>query len=324
MLNTRVEITGCHRDGNEIPIELAISPALGQGGAYTFNVFVRDLSEQKRAEKQFHALLESAPDAHVIVNEGGTILRINRQTETLFGYAREELEGQSIELLVPERFRGNLASHRAGFFAYSQAQSIGAGRELYALRKDGSEFHTEVSLNPLETDEGPMVVAAIRDVSERTRVAKALRESEEKFRTVADWTYDWETWDDPQGQQLYSSPSVERITGYRSRSSIRILTCSIESFAQRTVPDGISTSSTRRRRLRTCANWNSVSSLGMVRFVGLIISAGPYTARLITSIWAAVHPTATSPSASMRKTRWSRRRLRRKPPRRRSPHSSRR
>ena len=215
MLNTRVEITGCHRDGNEIPIELAISPALGQGGAYTFNVFVRDLSEQKRAEKQFHALLESAPDAHVIVNEGGTILRINRQTETLFGYAREELEGQSIELLVPERFRGNLASHRAGFFAYYQAQSIGAGQELYALRKDGSEFHTEVSLNPLETDEGPMVVAAIRDVTERTRVAKALRESEEKFRTVADWTYDWETWDDPQGQQLYSSPSVERITGYR-------------------------------------------------------------------------------------------------------------
>ena len=96
----------------------------------------KEITERKRAEQQFRALLESAPDAHVIINQTGTITLINSQTEKLFGYTREELLGQSVERLVPE-FRGKHGGHWADFFAKSQARSMGSGRELYALRKDG-------------------------------------------------------------------------------------------------------------------------------------------------------------------------------------------
>jgi PAS domain S-box-containing protein len=173
-------------DGSAFPVAFSSHPIIEHGTMPGAVVVFTDVSERKRTEKRFQALLESAPDAHVIVNENGRIMLINSQTEKLFGYTRDELVGQPIEILVPERFRGKHVSHRAGFNANPQARSMGAGLELYARRKDGSLFPTEISLNALESDQGLLVTAAIRDLTERKEADKALWESEQRFRGLVE------------------------------------------------------------------------------------------------------------------------------------------
>ena len=124
-------------------------------------------------------VVESAPNAMVMVDQDGRIVLVNGQTEKLFGYARGEILGQTVEMLVPERFRGEHKSRRTGFFTMPSARSMGVGRDLYGRRKDGSEFPVEIGLNPIRTDDGLLVLSAIVDITERKRSEDAIRKFNE-------------------------------------------------------------------------------------------------------------------------------------------------
>ena len=171
--------------GDRLPFTVAVGGGLASllAGLLAFTLArSREFEHHERAQRQFRGLLESAPDAFVIVDERGRIVLVNAQTEKLFGHPRSELIGQSMEILVPERFRGAHAGHRREFYASPETRPMGAGLELHAVRADGVEIPVEISLSPLITAEGTLVSAAIRDISERKRAELALREAEERFR----------------------------------------------------------------------------------------------------------------------------------------------
>jgi PAS domain S-box-containing protein len=134
----------------------------------------RDVTQRKREEEKFRDLLESAPDAMVIVDQAGIITLTNAQAVKLFGYTREELLGQAVEMLVPERFHGKHHGHRKGFFGAPRPRSMGAGLDLHGRRKDGTEFPVEISLSPLVTEAGTLVSSAIRDVTDRRATERAI------------------------------------------------------------------------------------------------------------------------------------------------------
>ena len=156
--------------------EVAVTPLYDANGLATHLIgIVHDITERKRLEeRRAEDLLEAAPDAMVVVDQTGRIVLVNAQTEKLFGYQREEILGQHVEVLIPHRFGERHQAHRTTFLSEPRVRPMGASLQLFALRKEGTEFPVEISLSPIETPDGILVTSAIRDVSER-KMAEAAR-----------------------------------------------------------------------------------------------------------------------------------------------------
>jgi len=157
----------------------------------------------------------------VMIDRAGKIVMVNTQAERVFGYLRAELVGQPVEMLVPERFRGRHPEMRNAFFADPRPRPMGAGRDLYGLNKDGSEFPVEIGLNPIETDEGTMVLSAIVDITARKATELALRESEQRYSVLVDGVTDYAIYMiDPNGIITNWNRGAQRIKGYRTEEIV--------------------------------------------------------------------------------------------------------
>ena len=160
-------------------------PFTDADGAHYVGGLGVDITDRVRAERTFKDLLEAAPDALVIVDTDGRIVMVNQQAERMFGYARADLLGQRIEMLLPERFRVRHPGHRANFFSDPQARSMGSGLDLRARYRDGREFPVEISLSPLETESGRLVTAAIRDITERKAAYEAVQAAHRRLQELS-------------------------------------------------------------------------------------------------------------------------------------------
>src|SRR5215469_12634934 len=193
------ELLALRKDGSEIPVEVGLNLFAIHTGVVILSVIVditarkRAETEQKIAQAQFRLAVEACPGGMVMVDAAGQIVMVNAKTEQMFGYSRQELIGQGIDILVPPRFRDKHPAFRRAFAADPGARAMGAGRDLFGRRKDNSEFPVEVGLNPIETHNGWAVLSVIVDISERKRAellaANQTRELERSNAELEEFAY---------------------------------------------------------------------------------------------------------------------------------------
>ncbi len=215
-----LELFGRRKDGSEFPVDIMLSPVETEEGKVVLSV-IRDISERKRdqealrrSEQQLRSLFQFSPDAIVVTGPDGRITEANAQVERVFGYTREELAGQPVELLVPERFRAAHPRHRASYNAQPSLRPMGAGLVLFGRRKDGSEFPVDIMLSPIETGDGRITLSVIRDISERKSAEEALRSSEQQLRALFEFSPDAIIASDQQGRITQVNARVESTFGY--------------------------------------------------------------------------------------------------------------
>ncbi len=168
------ELFGLRKDGTEVPIEIGLNPLHTPEGDFVLST-IADITERKRSDERFHLAIEAAPTGMLMIDGAGKMVLVNAQIEKLFGYPRAELLGQRIEMLVPERFRAHHPHLRDAFFRDPMTRPMGGGRELYGLRKDGTEVPIEIGLNPLRTPDGEFVLSSVVDITERHDIEQMRR-----------------------------------------------------------------------------------------------------------------------------------------------------
>ncbi|HEY9125529.1 MAG TPA: PAS domain S-box protein, partial [Acidobacteriaceae bacterium] len=201
-----MDLEAVRKDGTHFPVEVSLSP-LEEPDGLSVTAAIRDVTDRRKAEVRFRGLLESAPDAMLIVDSAGKIELANLQSERIFGYRREELLGQPVEMLIPEHLRTGHVQRRAEYAAAPRYRQMGMGMELEAVRKDGTRFPVEVSLSPLEDPDGLSVMAAIRDVTDR-------RKAESRFRGLLESAPDAMVISNREGVIELVNLQAERLFGY--------------------------------------------------------------------------------------------------------------
>ena len=186
-MSTVPDVFGLHREGREFPMEVGLNPVIVNGQTQVL-ASIMDVTERTRAEERLSQVVEAAPNAMIMVNSTGRIVLVNSQTETSFGYSRDELLRMMIEELIPERFEARHGGYRKGFFTQPDRREMGAGRDLFGRRKDGSEIPVDIGLNPIQIMDEQHVLASIIDITERlaAQTAESAKRADRLRRSILD------------------------------------------------------------------------------------------------------------------------------------------